>query len=470
MSLAIGKGESLSNVDSAWLRMETPTNLMTITGVITFDGVIEFQRLRREIEDRLLVFDRFRQRVVESRVPFVKPHWEEDDNFALKAHLRRMALPHPGDQGTLQDVIGELMSTPLDYSKPLWQFHFVENYQGGCALIGRIHHCIADGIALVRVMFSLFDEEPHGPELTLAEPGRAETRGAAPAGAGKTRRRRRVLEGGMEALLSPSRMLDLAKNGASVVGEFGKLVALSADPITAFKGKLGVTKRAVWSDAIPLAHIKSVGKQMGATINDVLLTAVSGALRRYLLGRAGVPDGLSIRAVVPVNLRPPDEPLELGNRFGLVFLGLPVGLAKPLDRLRTLKSEMDEIKKSPQAVVAFGVLNALGAASPEIESVGVGIFARKATAVMTNVPGPKKALHLAGQRIRDIMFWVPQSGRLGLGVSILSYAGNVRLGIAVDAGLVPDPGMIVTHFHEELDELAAHLGEFASSGQEAVGG
>ena len=115
---------------------------------------------------------------------------------------------------------------------------------------------------------------------------------------------------------------------------------------------------------------------------------------------------------------------------------------------------MDKLKDSPQAIVAFGVLNALGMASPEIEGVGVSIFARKATAVMTNVPGPRKKLYFAGQPIDEIMFWVPQSGRLGLGVSILSYAGTVRLGIAVDAGLVPDPGMIVTYFHDEFDAIS----------------
>ena len=220
-----------------------------------------------------------------------------------------------------------------------------------------------------------------------------------------------------------------------------------------FKGKLGAVKRAVWSDAIPLADVKACSKSMGATINDLLLSAVTGALRRYMLDRGGVADGLTIRAVVPVNLRPPGEAMELGNRFGLVFLSLPVGTAGEVERLRALKQEMDRIKGSPQAIVAFGVLNALGMASAEIESVGVGIFARKATAVMTNVPGPQKQLYLAGQPIKEIMFWVPQSGRLGLGVSIFSYAGRVRLGIAVDAGLVPNPGMIITHFHEELADL-----------------
>ncbi|MGE5235173.1 MAG: WS/DGAT/MGAT family O-acyltransferase [Acidobacteriota bacterium] len=442
------RGESLSNVDSAWLRMEDPTNLMTITALLTFEQKVEFARLKAVIEDKLLLHDRFRQRVVESRIPFVKPRWEEDDHFALKAHLRRMALPYPGDQGTLQETVSELMSTPLDYSKPLWQFHLIENYGNGSALVARVHHCIGDGIALVKLMFTLVSEEPDratGRRVEAAVPTPAVRTGRRPRGT--------LLDAGLDAVVNPSRVVELARNSASAVGELGKLLLLSSDPHTVFKGKLGVTKRAAWSEAIALSDVKACSKRLGATINDVLLTAVTGALRTYMLGRSKVEDGLAIRAVVPVNLRTEEELDQLGNRFGLVFLALPVGTEGPLDRLRALKEEMDALKESPQAIVAFGVLNAMGMASPEIEGIGVSIFARKATAVMTNVPGPQRQLYMAGVAIRDILFWVPQSGRLGLGVSILSYNGQVRLGIAADTGLVPDPAMIVTHFHDEFEEL-----------------
>jgi diacylglycerol O-acyltransferase / wax synthase len=455
--------EALSNVDSAWLRMEDPTNLMTITALMSFEEKVDFARLKREIEDRLLPFDRFRQKVVQPRVPFAKARWQEDEHFALSAHLRRFALPHPADQGTLQEVVSELMSTPLDYSKPLWQLHFVENYGAGCAIIGRIHHCIGDGLALMRVLFTLVDESPNADEEAAAS-RRAESSRSAQREGGAGRSKGWVPDGGLDAVLNPSRILAMASKGASAATELGKLLTLSADPKTVFKGKLGAVKRAVWSDPIPLADVKACSRAMGATINDLLLTAVSGALRRYMLDRGDVPAGLSFRAVVPVNLRPLDGPMELGNRFGLVFLSLPVGIEGGVARLQALKREMDRIKATPQAIVAFGVLNALGMASSEIESLGVSIFARKATAVMTNVPGPQKQLYLAGAAIKEIMFWVPQSGRLGLGVSILSYHGNVRLGIAVDSGLVPNPGMIVTHFHEELEALTRHGSEQKQEG------
>jgi diacylglycerol O-acyltransferase len=227
------------------------------------------------------------------------------------------------------------------------------------------------------------------------------------------------------------------------------------DPPTPFKGPLGVAKRAAWSDPVPLDDVKAAGKALGATVNDVLLAAVTGALRRYLEGRGTPLKDLEFRAVVPVNLRKPEEEHELGNRFGLVFLTLPVGIEDPADRLFELKERMDEIKGSPEAVVALGLLGAIGSAPADVERLVVDLFGRAGTGVMTNVMGPRERISFAGVPAREIMFWVPQSGRLGLGVSILSYAGGVSLGVATDAGLVPDPEKILDGFREEFDALAA---------------
>ena len=163
--------------------------------------------------------------------------------------------------------------------------------------------------------------------------------------------------------------------------------------------------------------------------------------------------GIAIRASVPVNLRPVDQAQTLGNAFGLVFLTLPIGTVDPVRRIRIIKQEMDELKRSPDAIVAFGVLNLIGHAPVEVEQLGLRFFGSKATAVLTNVPGPRQALYLAGRKIDNVMFWVPQSGHLGLGISILSYDGGVRLGIATDAGLVPDPERIVESFEVEFEAV-----------------
>ena len=252
---------------------------------------------------------------------------------------------------------------------------------------------------------------------------------------------------------NPGRVADLARLGAAGAYRLGRLVVLPPDPVTAFKGELGRRKRAAWSHPVPLDDFKAIGKAYGATVNDVLIAAATGALRRYLDKRGESTTGLAIRASVPVNLRPLDEAHRLGNSFGLVFLTLPVGIVDPVRRLRAIKKEMDELKRSPEALVAYGVLNVLGMAPVEVERLGLRFFGSKATAVLTNVPGPREALYLAGRKLEQVMFWVPQSGRLGLGISILSYAGGVMLGVATDEGLVPDPERIVAEFEKEFRAL-----------------
>jgi diacylglycerol O-acyltransferase / wax synthase len=181
-------------------------------------------------------------------------------------------------------------------------------------------------------------------------------------------------------------------------------------------------------------------------------------LRRYLERRGAVSSKLNFRAAVPVNLRALDKMADLGNHFGLVFLSLPVGIVDPAARLAELKRRMAALKRSAEPWMAFRILQALGVVPVALQRLVVSIIATKATAVMTNVPGPVAPLYLAGRQISDIFFWVPQAGRVGLGISILSYAGRVRLGVGTDAGLVPDPERIVEDFKTELDLMMSQVG------------
>jgi len=446
--------ERLSNVDTAWLRMEDPTNLMMVTGLLVFDQPLTFARLQQAIEQRLLSFDRFHQKVVNANGT---PHWQADPHFTIRAHLHRIALPAPHDQAALQDLVSTLMSTPLDLSKSPWQFHLIEDYGAGCVLLTRLHHCIADGIALMRVLLSLTDAtaEPPLPAHDPAPARDSHARDAGPIAAANAtvRAAEKLLNQGIETLLEPARLAEAARFGASSAVILSRLMLMSPDPQTPLKGELGVSKRAAWSAAIALDDVKAIGRAVGGTVNDVLLAALTGALRCYLLGRGVLIDGLDIRAAVPVNLRPPNEPPTLGNRFGLIFLSLPVGTDDPLDRLYDLKQRMEAIKDSPEALVTFGVLHAMGLGTRQLQGIGMEIFGSKATAVMTNVPGPRETIYLAGAPVRELMFWVPQSGRLGLGVSIFSYAGQVRLGVATDIGLIPDPDAIIGAFQAEFEQL-----------------
>jgi WS/DGAT/MGAT family acyltransferase len=447
------RSEPLSPADNAWLRMEDPTNLMVVTGLLIFDQPLSFERLRATMEQRMVGrFARFRQRVVaDSR----GARWENDPRFTLGAHLHRIGLPAPADQAALQELVSDLMSTPLDFSKSPWQFHLIEGYGDGCALLGRLHHCIADGMALVHVLLSLADGSPDPADGAEQGQPAQHSHAAGPIAAANAtvRAAETLIADGIDALLDPARIAEAARLGAGSLAALNRLLLLGRDPQTLFKGELGVAKRAAWSRPVPLGAVKAIGRAAGATVNDVLLAAVAGALRRYMQGRGQAADGLDIRAAVPVNLRAPDAPPTLGNQFGLVFLALPVGADDPLDRLFDLKQRMEAIKGSTEAIVTFGVLSAMGVVPAQLQDLGVGIFGAKATAVMTNVPGPRETLYLAGAPIRGIQFWVPQSGRLGLGISVLSYAGQVTLGVATDVGLVPDPDRIVEAFLEEFELL-----------------
>jgi hypothetical protein len=184
-----------------------------------------------------------------------------------------------------------------------------------------------------------------------------------------------------------------------------------------------------------------------------LVTAVAGALGRYVDFRGKTAEDLNIRSFIPVNLRPVALDEDLGNKFGLVFLSLPLGIKDPVERLRKVKQNMDELKSSAEAVATFGILNLLGAVPPWIEEIAVAFFDTKGTTIMTNVPGPRSQLYMAGAPINMLMAWVPQSGRISLGVSILSYNGKVWLGVSTDQGLIPDPETIVSMFYHEYKEM-----------------
>ena len=469
----MAKRVPMASIDAAWLGMEDPTNLMMVTGVMALAGPVDPKRLRLLLDRRLRPFRRFHQKVVRPRSRGSLPHWQDDEQFEIDNHLSHVGLPAPGGEAQLRDMVSDLMSVPLDFSKPLWHMHVIDGYEphelrgkavrsrgplkkGGSVVLARVHHSIADGIALVRVMLSLTDESPN------PKPKRAPMKEAArgfrlpldwlPAAVG------RGLLGGQELISNPNRARDIARVGAQGAYRLGRIVLLPPDPPTPFKGELGRRKRAAWSEPVRLDDFKAIGKAFGATVNDVLVATATGALRRYMEKRGKRTAGIAIRASVPVNLRPADQAHKMGNAFGLVFLTLPIGIADPTRRLRAIKKEMDELKGSPEALVSFGVLSLMGLAPVEVEQLGLKFFGSKATAVLTNVPGPREPLYMAGRKIDKVMFWVPQSGHMGLGISILSYAGGVMLGIATDAGLVPDPERIVDGFKVEFEALRKSAG------------
>ncbi len=447
--------ESMSKVDTAWLRMERPTNPMMITGVLMFSEPVDIKRLKKIVEKRFLAYTRFRMKPVETPSGMA---WEDDKDFDLDWHVRLSALPGRADQKSLERFVSSLASSPLDKTKPLWQFHLVEKYDGGSALVSRIHHSYADGIALVQVLLSLTDTSAN-PEksepLTKAWLKQDGAKVAHRVGAVERYAKlgSKMLEKGMDMYRDPTLAGVIAKEGGEIARELLHALALPDDPPSVLRGKLGVSKRVAWAPPLDLEEVKAIGRACGCTVNDVLMATAAGALREYMLERGENVEGLFLRATVPVNLMPLEHAKKLGNHFGLVFLDLPVGLDNPVHRLEHVAECMNQLKSSRQAIVAYGLLAALGMAPAPVQELALEMFSRKATAVATNVPGPQQQLYLAGSPIREQMFWVPQTGSIGIGLSILSYNGKVHFGMIVDAKLIPDPRAITGRFADEFNKL-----------------
>jgi len=452
----------MSSADAAWLRMDQPTNLMVITGVLWFDQTPDWNAVSEIIRERFVEpYPRFRQRVIEGRQPLSGPHWEDDPKFDINVHLHRVALPAPGDEEELRALVSDLTATPLDPAKPLWQFHLVDGYGDGAAMIARIHHSIADGIALSRVMLSLTDDAPgtEQPEHEERDEGSGRSRlgavfgparGAISAATGLVGA---VAHETIEVARHPSHVLDIAATAREDADALARVLLKSAEPENPLRGTMGIAKSVTWSLPVPLDEVRSMSHETGTTINDILLTAMAGSLRLYLDARNGLVDELT--AFIPFNLRTPGEPLPstLGNLFGLVFLGLPVGTGDRSKRLQEVHERMEKIKHSPEGAVSYGLLGAMGRTPQQIEQRLVQLFSSKGSAVITNVPGPREPVYLAGTPVAGVLVWAPSSGDIPMTVSIFSYAGQITVGLMVDAGLIPEPEEIIRGFEAEMREL-----------------
>ncbi len=421
----------MSAVDSAWLRMDSPGNLLVVNAVFWTGEPADLDALRAVIGERMVDrFPRFRQRVGSSRIPMGRAEWVDDEDFDVERHFRYVTLEPPGDEAALQAYVSSQTGIPLDPARPLWEVHFISGFGQGSATFFRIHHAIADGIALTRVMLSLTDDGPQDAFRPVRDPSSTQSLLDAAEW---------LVSNGLGLVRHPSRIAGLARTALKDTTRLVHLATLPTKPKSVLSGKVVETKLVTWTPPIPLADIKAIGRHAGTTVNDVLLAALAGAMGDYLEQRGTpLPD---VRVMVPVNLRPLDAPLppELGNEFGFYFVDLPTGPMTPRERLDEMHRRVEEIKGSPEALVAFGVLAGLGASPKVVEDIGVAFFGSKAAGVVTNVPGPRETVYLAGARVAGFIGWVPRAGDMGFGVSISSYAGQVTVGFSTDAELMPDP-------------------------------
>ncbi len=439
--------QPMSRVDHAWLRMDNPANRIMVNSVLWTDRPVDVGVLRAVLQERMIAeFPRFTQRPEASSGLVVRGHWVRDEAFDLDRHLVHVTLDPPGDRAMLQRYVGEQQNLPLDPSHPMWEVHVISGYQQGSAVLFRVHHSIADGMALARLLLSLTDEQ--------AEDGFALPDDGSPPGV-RTRVGRLLTES-IGTLRHPSRLVAL---GSTAAHDAARLAHVADLPVkneqSVLNGEVGQSKLATWSAPIPLDGIKAIGKASGCTVNDVMLAALGGAFRRYLIGRGEEPADVPV--LVPVDLRAPDKPLprELGNNFGFFFVNLPSGTAEPGQRLVEAHRRAEELKESPEALVTLGVLAGMGSVPGPVEDFSVAFFVTKSSGLVTNVPGPRNPVTFAGATVDGIIGWVPRGGDMTFGVAIFSYNGAVTVGFSTDAAVIPDPETLVTAFEDEVATMSA---------------
>lgn len=455
----------MGSVDVLWLNMDRPTNLMVIVSVVLLESVPDWDLVLDVLRERLLAkYPVFTERARRPRGPFGRYRWEPDPDFDLAHHVHRATLTGPATDGDalLQAYVEEHLPRPFDHTRPLWEVHLVEGPGAGAAVVFRSHHSLADGIALTRVLLGLTDGPdgrpgdlvgpPAPPDLVtgpLAPPHVAPQPRPVTTGVQLARRLAAAARDRLQRKGARAAVTDAA-GFALRTGQVVSDLLLTTNPTSAVGGVPGQRKRVVWTGPLPLTGLRQAGHLVGATLNDVLVSAVAGALHAYQVERGREP--VDLVTMVPVNLRPLDEPLPrtLGNRFALVFLRFPSRDATPLGRLALSKARMDWLKASPEAALTYALITVMGLTSRAVERRLVDFFANKAIGVTTNVAGPRDLRSLAGVPVTGLLGWVPGSGKQTLGFCIVTYNGAVRIGIMADESIIPEPEPLLAALEDEI--------------------
>jgi diacylglycerol O-acyltransferase len=446
--------ERLSASDMSSLLAERGPIHVHVGGTLIMEGEPPgFEELLEHVSSRLPLVPRFRQRVTETPLRITNPSWESDSRFDLRWHVRHVALPKPGSMAQLREMIGRIMSQPLDLTRPLWQLYLIEGLEGDRhAYLSKTHHALVDGVSALDVGTIMLDPNPEGTEMQIPEerwdpdepsPEMLFVRAATDRIREPLRSARKAATG---ALTMPR---ETAKRVVRTAEGFTGLAANGPSaPRSALNVEIGRDRRVAYLGT-DLQTLKDA-RSDGATVNDVLLSIVSGALRGFLAGRGDeLPERLV--ALVPMSIRQPDEKLELGNRITTLPVSFPLQVADPAERLGLIHAETTRLKESEQARAASLIIEATGWAPPTINRVLADVMARPLTwnLVVSNVPGPQIPFYLLGRRMLEVYPFVPLSPQNhALSVGIVSYDGGVFFGLTGDRDAFPD-----------LDDFAAAVGE-----------
>jgi WS/DGAT/MGAT family acyltransferase len=462
--------ESMSSVDASFLHVENGVTPMHIGGVSIFAGPPPaFEELREMVAGKLGIVPRYRQKVRSVPLGAGSPVWVDDPHFSLDYHLRHTALPAPGTDAQLRRMAARVFSQHLDRNKPLWELWMVEGLEGGrWALLSKVHHCMVDGVAATDLMSVMFSDttdasalrpwapapEPSPPQLITHAIGHW----FSPEG---------QLYGLRRALAAPRATLHTAvevTRGALAATPSMRLVEASS-----LNGPIGPHRRWSWAD-VRLADVKTVRSELGGTVNDVVLTIIANGFRDLLLARGEevAPDRV-VRTMVPVSVRRRGETGVYNNRVSAVFAGLPVGLEDPVQRLASIRSEMDGVKQSKQAVAGDVLTSMSGFAPPLLLALGSRLVTASPRLNMhtatTNVPGPQQPVQTLGRRMLESYPFVPVVGSVRIVVAIFSYDGGLFFGVTGDYDGAPDVDVLTAGITRGMDELLACARERA----EAIG-
>jgi diacylglycerol O-acyltransferase len=463
----------LTALDASFLHLEDGGAHMHVAAVMTFAGdPPAYDELVDAIDDRLHLVPRYRQRLAFVPLGQGRPRWVDDPHFNARYHIRHTALPAPGSDEELKRLAARVFGQRLDRSKPLWEIWLVEGLDNGrFAILSKTHHALVDGVSGVDVVSVLFDTVPNpappAPPSApwLPRPVPTQTELLAEALMERTTIPTEALRGMRALTRAPRQVVERLAGGVAGLGSMAA-AGLSPAPRTVLNVDIGPHRRYTWVDA-DLFRFKAIKANLGGTVNDVVLTAVTLALGRWLRDRGEDTEGLVLRAMVPVSVRAETQQGALGNRVATMWAPLPVGVEDPRAAFSEIHEAMKGLKESGQAVGAEALTQLADFAPPTIMSQAARLQARQRffNLVVTNVPGPQVALYLLGHRMLGLYPVVPLALKQALGIAIMSYDGRLGFGLLADFDALPDLEELAAHLDRAIVDLALTSGADARAGR-----
>jgi WS/DGAT/MGAT family acyltransferase len=456
----VSYGDRLTALDHSFLQLEGQATHMHVGACAVFEGPAPaYEDLVAALEAKLHLVPRYRQRLAEVPLGQGRPVWVDDPQFRLPFHVRHTALPRPGSDTQLRRLAGRIFSQALDRGRPLWEMWLIEGLsEGRFALLSKTHHALVDGVSGIDIASVIFDITPDAHAAHTPRPWAPRPLPSSAQLLADALIERATDPGGavtaIDAIARRPRSL-LSRAGAAVAG-LGALTWAGLDPAprSPFNVPVGPHRRFTWVDA-SLEQFRQVKRAQDATINDVILTAVAGGLRRYMQRHELATDGLVLKALVPVSVRDPSDHGVLGNRIAAMWAPLPVGIADPLQRLQVISVAMSGVKRSGQAIGAQALTELAGFASPTLVAQASRLQARQRlfNLVVTNVPGPQQPLYLLGRHMQAIYPLVPLAANTALGIAVLSYDGRLHVGLNADYDALADLDLLAADLEAAIAEV-----------------